>query len=681
MKSSLKIKIPIGILFEKLNLFHKKNNEDLNGENTFKNKYNIKVKTPNGYKKINFFVTKKSDVYKYTLENSKTLITSNKHLIIENKKQTQIQNAKSVDNIDGNSYKIISKELIKNNEIVYDFGLDSPHLYTTPDGSIHHNTTIAQYIFLYDMCRMLCMTNPQEKFNLPNNTVIKFALTNATLDAAESINLDPIMGMLRKSPFFVSKFSKDKKDKSTFKNNIDLFIASSKRQLVGKNIYSAISDEINQEVIKGGSSLLVAEMINRINSRFLMKGDRWPCHYVLISSTQDDSSLVEKIKENFEDSMDSIKLISPARFEVKGHLDIYGGEKFKVFIGNYSSDPFIIQTKEELILAEEIDIEKIHEVPIEHYLEFKQNIYSGIQDVLGKVTVDSATFIKDKTKIKKMLTLSSTCDKEVYILNHDENSPIIDYFEKERLVSFGLDHPRVIALDIATTEDRFGFTMLHRRYDPKYERQIQDRDGTIEDFVYWSDLCIAFVPEEGKKIPLWKVRDFIRDLKDLGFPIKIITSDSYQSFDTLQLLEKDGFTVMQCSVDKKKNAYYTLRNAINEEKIKVSNNDILFEELVSLIENEKKIDHPSDRKSAVPSLMKRELNISKDLADSLTAALFVFKDVEIHTFENLKPLNELKEMAGTSVGNKLFDKLIEHKNEEFNLGFDEIQNTKINFRL
>ena len=671
-----KIKIPIGVLYEKLGIKHIGEKEL-----THKVPCDIYVKTPeNKRAKINFLVTKKSDTYNYNLENGHTLKTSDKHIIIENGKNVLINSANSIDNIDGNSYKIKSKELIGKNNTVYDFGIDNPHLYITEDGSIHHNTTVAQYIFLYDMCRILCMKKPQQKFNLPGNTIILFALTNATLDAAETINLDPIMGMIRKSPFFVSKFSKYKKDKTLFKNNINLFIASSKRQLVGKTIFSAISDEINQEVQKGGSSLLVAEMINRINSRFLMKGDKWPGHYNLISSAQGDDSLMEKVKENFEDSMESIKLVNPARFEVKQHLDIYEGEKFKVFIGNYANDPFIIKTDEELLRAENTDIDKVIEIPIEHYMEFKQNIYSGIQDVLGKVTVDSSTFIKDKDKITKTLSLPPVAGKNVYVISNDEDTAIMDNFDKEKLTLFGLEYPRVIGLDIGLNEDRFGFTMLHRRYNPKIERQLNDRDGTMEDFVYWADLCVGFLPEEGEKFPLWKIRDFIRDLNDLGFPIKLVVSDSYQSVDTLQLLEKDGFAVKECSVDRNKMAYYKLKNSINEEKLKTQYNDVLFEELVSLEENEKKIDHPN-RKSCVQDLVNRKLNISKDLTDSLASALYMFKDIDIHVFENLKPLNKLKELTGVETGFKSMDKFLEHRsNFNVNLGFKENKKSN-NFKL
>lgn len=665
------IRIPIGVLYSKLNIKHIPNKRNNIIGQEHEAPCEIFIKTPEGkLTLLNKLVTKRSDVYEYRLNNS-SLKASDKHIVIENGKDILIKDATSIDNIDGGVHKIISSKIIRRDDVVYDFSIDNPHLYCTPDGYIHHNTTVAQYIFLYDLTRVLCMAKPQQKFKLPGNTIILFALTNATLDAAEAINLDPIMGMMRKSPFFVSKFSKDKKDKTLFKNNINLFIASSKRQLVGKTIYSAISDEINQEVQRGGSSLLVAEMINRINSRFLMKGNKWPGNYVLISSTTSDDSIMEKVQENFKDNPESIKLVSPARYEVKSHLDIYSGKKFKIFVGNYSSDPFIIKSDDDLIRANEIDVDKVIDVPIEHFMEFKQNIYSGIQDVLGMVTVDSSTFIKDKTKIKKALNLTPLIDKNLYVIPHDEETAIIDFFNKERLVALGLDHPRAIGIDIGLNEDRFGFTMLHRRFDPKIERELQGRDGTIEDFVYWADLCFAMLPEEGKKLQLWKIRDFIRDLNELGFPIKIVTSDSYQSVDTLQLLEKDGFVVKQYSVDKTKNAYYKLRSAIDEEKIKCAYNDILFEELVALVEGDKKIDHPC-RKSAIHELKQRELNISKDVSDSLAGALYVFKDIPIHELENLIPLQRLKERAGTSVGNAQMDILLDNRDiqveniQEFN---------------
>ena len=660
-----KLKIPIGILFKKLGIQHT-DDEYFNqyGQTHFKIP-TIFIKTPNGKAKINFLVTKKSDIYEYKLENNKILKTSNKHIIIENGKENLIENANSVDNIDNNSYKIISKRFIKN-DIVYDFSIDSPHLYITPDGSIHHNTKISTYSLLYDICRLLHLKNPQATFKLPDTTKIVFMLTNSSLETAESINFDPMMAIIRESPFFVENFSKT--GRTLFNKNIDIKIASRKRQLVGRDVFSAISDEVNQEVVKGGSFELVTEMINRINSRFLIQGNKWPGHYFIISSAQTENSLIERLKENFENMKESVEIVNPARFEVLKHKIKYSGKFFKVFVGTYDADPFIINTEDDFKKALDIDPNKIFDVPIEHKQEFVIDIYAGIQDVLGKPTINTKTFLKDKSLINKSMRLTKLYDKDYVLVSDNVAEKIINQFDKNKLLSFGVEKERVIGIDFGLNRDRLGFVMLHRRSEIKIEREVANNLGTYEDFVYWADLAIAMLPENpSQQIRLEKIRDFIRDLTDLGFNIKLIVMDGFQSVDTQQILQNEGYNVKQYSVDRTKKAYYTLKYAIEEGRINLPENKILKEELSSLIENEKKIDHLEDVKSNIEILRKRNLNISKDISDALANALFNFQEIPVSPLENDYTIERMAIKSKIKTEDELYNSLLQFKKKEYNI--------------
>ena len=274
-----KIQIPIGVLYDKLGIEHNFMGEH---EQSHTVPCDLYVKSPDGKAKVNTFVTKKAKVRSYILEREgeiNTLEVAASHIVIENGKETLIKDAKYVDNVHGSQSKITGS-VIKGIETVYDFSLDAPHLYCSPDGSIHHNTTVASIIFLYDMARLLCMDEPQKKFKLPTSAKIFFTLTNSTMENIEQVNYDPVIALIRESPFFRSKFNNTKSRSSLFINNIDIGMVSRKHQLVGKNVFSASSDEVNQEVQKGGSQNIITEMYNRINSRFLLKGNKWGGHIV-----------------------------------------------------------------------------------------------------------------------------------------------------------------------------------------------------------------------------------------------------------------------------------------------------------------------------------------------------------------------------------------------------------------
>jgi len=475
-------------------------------------------------------------------------------------------------------------------------------------------TTISQIILLYDLARTLCLKSPQEKFRLPKSAKIYFMLSNSTLENAETINLDPIISFIRDSAFFRDKFSKDQR-RNMFINNIDLGTISRKRSLVGKNVLAALSDEINVEVQKGGSKKLVIEMFNRINSRFILPGDKWPGHYCLISSATTESSLINSLIENKANKKD-VLIISAPRYEVKKHLNVYSGEKFKIFIGNYQSDPFLINSEEELKRAEDLDPTKIYNVPIEHKQEFETDIYAGIRDVIGLAISDVRTFIPFKDKIRKSLSLTKLCLLDEVILSSD-NERLINKFQKQLIDSFKPGSQKVIGIDVGISGDRLGIAMCHIHDQVKKERynpESKDVD-LLPEFIYWVDFAIGIKPPKGQQLPLYKIREFIYDLRDLGVNISYIVSDTFQSFDMIQMLQKQGFNALMNSVDRKKEAYYLYRNAIYEERVLQPFNKILYKELIYLQENEKKIDHPE----AFP-----DGSIgSKDIADAVCNALYI----------------------------------------------------------
>jgi len=472
-------------------------------------------------------------------------------------------------------------------------------------------STIASVMFLYDLARLLCLDEPQVKFGLPKAAKIYVTLTNSTLENVEQVNYDPVINFIRSSPFFKSKFNNTKSRSSMFVNNIDINMISRKVSLVGKNVYAASSDEINQEINKGSSKSLVTEMYNRINSRFLIEGNNWPAHYTMISSATTESSLIQTIIDNAEEKEDNsfdkndIKIISAPRFEILKHKMKYCGKTFKIFIGDYQSDPFIINSEEELKRAKALDETKVHDVPIEHRGEFESEIYAGIRDVLGMSVSDVRTFMPFKDKIRESLQLSRLCEMDEIIL--DEDSKLIDFFNRDLLDSFKPGSQKVIGIDIAVSGDRFGLAMLH----------IHDTKGIgdMVEQIVWVDFAVGIRPPKGKQLQLWQIREFIVELVNMGIGINYVVSDSYQSTDTLQLLKKQGIETIMNSVDRKKDAYHGMRSSINEGRLFMPFNKILYKELVFLKENEKKVDHPDFFPDGTIG--------SKDIADAVCNALYI----------------------------------------------------------
>lgn len=142
----VKIKIKIQDLFKKLNI----NDVTIKSEKSFKLSDNIKIKNnKNKFVNINEFVIKKIDSYYTIFNNGINLISSNEHLIKTNNGIKKIKDITKKDNVllsNGKKIKIVSSNLHKKNDILYDFCLDYPHLYKSNDGLIHHNSLIITYV-------------------------------------------------------------------------------------------------------------------------------------------------------------------------------------------------------------------------------------------------------------------------------------------------------------------------------------------------------------------------------------------------------------------------------------------------------------------------------------------------------------------------------------------------------
>ena len=157
------------------------------------------VKTPTGdIVKVACFIKKQATKHAYILDDGTKLVCSDKHIIIDNNQTTLIRHAKMVLTIDGYK-KIISTKNIGRGD-VYDISIPAPHLYVTPNGIIHHNTTLAR-IIVQDIlqCQYLYINASDENgIDTIRNKVTNFAQIRSMdgkikviiLDEADGITLE-----------------------------------------------------------------------------------------------------------------------------------------------------------------------------------------------------------------------------------------------------------------------------------------------------------------------------------------------------------------------------------------------------------------------------------------------------------------------------------------------------------
>ena len=143
------------------------------------------------------------------------------------------------------------------------------------------------------------------------------------------------------------------------------------------------------------------------------------------------------------------------------------------------------------------------------------------------------------------------------------------------------------------------------------------------DLYFQTAFSTSVEAPKGKQISFEKNRNFIRWLRDSGFNIVEITSDTFQSYDLQQQLSAEGFNCSILSVDRVESVpgehtgicrpYQYLKNTIYENRIKMYKTELLHTELIQLEKNNDtgKIDHPDGGRRG-----------SKDQADALCGAVF-----------------------------------------------------------
>jgi hypothetical protein len=140
------------------------------------------------------------------------------------------------------------------------------------------------------------------------------------------------------------------------------------------------------------------------------------------------------------------------------------------------------------------------------------------------------------------------------------------------------------------------------------------RETMEEKPVIWVDLALEIKAPPQGEIDIPKVRAVLYNLSRLGMQFGSITFDTYGSQESLKTLKDKGYPAEEYSLDRTKEGYEELKDAIYDERLWCYPHPLLQRELGQLEDTGKKIDHP-----AFPGA-------SKDVADALAGAVHGCED-------------------------------------------------------
>jgi len=514
----------------------------------------------------------------------------------------------------------------------YGFELDGNHLYLLEDFTVTHNsgkTTIVAISFLYEMYKLMCMMNPAKDLAGKATARLVFAvLSKDDNQAIMGVSTD-IEKALSSSPFFINNVTNKLAFSSLTKSGVEitdymvLKAGSAVGSITGSDLYCGCLDEANMPSTKISTENLVPTrlamyraMLDRKEATFkgapAMSGIIW-----MVSSPTDEGDVIgERIKEINENDIRNVKILDNiARWEAR--TDITATKTFKFFIGSDIKDPHIVENEEDLI---NYPPDKVLTIPYEqeYYTKFKSTPYLAMQEIAGRRTVSECSLFSSTSVFAKIFNNKNDIfSKDIIEINFEDpertydNDKVTFYNFEDYLINKDYfkncrnkDCYRYIHLDIASKKDRFGMSSVYSNlitYTSENGKQIKKR-------IYYVDFCLGITAKTGQAVDILKALDFVCNLRKLGYPIKLVTTDSHQGILARQHMAKKSIKTEYLSVEISKDPYVNLKNLIVQEELIGFEHPELIKELRGLKDYPKKIG--------------KSKGYTDDLSDSLAGALY-----------------------------------------------------------
>ena len=505
---------------------------------------------------------------------------------------------------------------------------DEKGLFLSRDGGFSHNcgkSTLIAISFAYEIMLMLCMINPAKTLLGKMSGSLVMAILSKDNQTAVSQVATDLYKILTLSPYFQSiiegdlPFSNIEKKGVQVTDSVLLKAGSSLATLVGADLFACCLDEANIGTTKIAAEKLVEtrlQLWQHAIDRRKATLDKAPAGtgIMLITSspTEENDVIKARIDQVRNSGIPNVRIVDNlARWEARG---THATDTFDFFIGSDTKDPCLLEDVPDLILTPEEAKERVFKIPrtIEYLDAFRNEPIRAIQEMLGRRTNPENSFFRSVSAFERVFYKDNDIfSKDEIFLTLNGNIDLSDcLIDKEYFM-----HPhdpecyRYIHLDIASKQDRFGMASV-------YSKRIKfNSDEGIETSkrMYFVDFCLGLKARGGDAVDILKALDFIYQIKKQGYPVKLVTTDSHQGELSRQYLQKISNRTVKTdyqSVEKTKDAYFNLKNAILTEALVGYKNPILTKELKNLRETEKRVQKPTGN------------NYSDDMSDALAGALY-----------------------------------------------------------
>ena len=462
------------------------------------------------------------------------------------------------------------------NEIILQLGKGSGKDFTS---------TVACAYIVY---KLLCLKDPARYFGKPPGDAIDLINVAINAQQAKNVFFKGFKTKIERSPWFAGRYNA-KVDSIEFDKTITVYSGHSEREShEGLNLLLAVLDEISgfaSEVGTGNEQGKTADNIYKafrgtVDSRFPDLGK-----VVLLSFPRYQGDFISEKYESVIADKDVVH--KSHKFIINPLLDETPDNTLQI---EWEED-HIISYKFPGVWALKRPTWEVN--PTRSIDDFKIAFYTDLGDAMMRFlcmpTYSSDAFFKQKDKLEKCMTIRNPVDEFRRFDQGFVPDPNKTYY---------------IHADLAQRHDKCAVAIAHVEKWVNLQ-VIKDYEQVapivVVDAVAWWE------PKKEGAVNLSEVKNWIINLRRLGFNIGKVTFDRWQSYDIQQELKAVNINTDTVSVAKKH--YEDLAMLIYEDRIVMPSIPLLLEELSELkIMKNNRVDHP--RKS------------SKDLADAVCGAAF-----------------------------------------------------------
>lgn len=510
----------------------------------------------------------------------------------------------------------------------YGFTVDKDHNVLHEDYTVLKNcgkSTCIAISFAYEIMLLLCMINPAKTIlGKASGSLVMGILSKDNATAVGQVATD-LYKILTLSPYFQTiiegdlAFSNIEKKGVAITDSILVKAGSSLATIVGTDLFACCLDEANIGTTKIAAEKLVEtrlqlwqHAIDRRNATLDKAPAGTGIMWITSSPTEENDVIKARIDQVNDSGIPNVRVVDNlARWEARG---THATDTFDFFIGSDTKDPCLLEDVPDLILSEEEAKERVIKVPrtVEYLSSFRNEPIRAIQEIAGLRTQAENAFFRSVAPFEKVFYLDNPIfSKDELHLTMNGNLDFDDYLiDKDYFLHCNRPNCyRYIHLDMASKQDRFGLASVYS------DRLTFTSDDGVQftKRMFFIDFVLGLKAQGGDAVDMLKALDYLYKLKKMGYPIKLITTDSHQGELARQYLTKSSNKTLeteQQSVEKKKDAYYNLKNAILTESLIGYKNPLLTKELKNLREDEKRVQKPKGD------------GYSDDLSDALAGALY-----------------------------------------------------------